>query len=46
MISKNEEYENIAFSENRTECNKAGQDNGSISYINNNETEKANGGPD
>lgn len=21
MISKNEEYENIAFSENRTECN-------------------------
>lgn len=44
MTNKNEEYENIALSENRTECNKAGWDSGSTPNINNDK--KASRGPD
>lgn len=44
MTNKNEEYENRALSENRTEYNKAGWDSGSIRYIN--DDKKASRGPD
>lgn len=46
MTNKHEQYENMALSENRIECNKAGWDNGSIPYMNNDKTGKASRGPD
>lgn len=41
-----EECESMALPKNRTECNQAGWNNGSTSYMNNDKTEKASKGPE